>query len=313
MAIYTARSLDSTIFEALKEPKLLYSMLKKIAFVTCSTKPDFAVDDMPAVDLLKSKGIEVQPLPWDVDSDQWNLFDSVVIRSCWNYHLLPEKFMQWLDRMESQKVKLFNSAKTVRWNLHKGYLQELEGKGVPLPETIWLKKGASANLSQLITEKNWEKAVVKPAISAAAFNTFLVSKEEAHLQQLKFIEQLQDADLLVQKFMPQVQQKGEWSLIFFDKKFSHAVIKRPAAKDFRVQDEFGGSAELASPPSFALEQAQKILSLIDESLLYTRVDGVISNNQFLLMELELIEPMLFLADGKDAAERFAEVIIHGFL
>jgi glutathione synthase/RimK-type ligase-like ATP-grasp enzyme len=284
-------------------------MAKKIAFVTCSTKPNFASDDVAVVDLLRSKGIEVQPLPWDVDSNKWNSFDLVVIRSCWNYHLHPEKFMQWLNRMESQKVKLFNSVKTVRWNLHKVYLQELESKGVPLPETIWHKKGTSANLSQLIAEKNWEKAVVKPAISATAFNTFLVSRAEASQQQLKFAEQLQSADTIVQKFMPEVQQEGEWSLIFFDKKFSHAVIKRPAAKDFRVQNDFGGSAELASPPPFALEQAQKILSLVDEPLLYTRVDGVISNNQFLLMELELIEPMLFLGDGKDAAERFANSII----
>jgi hypothetical protein len=284
------------------------SMVKKIAFVTYSTKPDFASDDLPVVDLLKSMGAAVQPLPWDGDSDKWNSFDLVVVRSCWNYHLHPEKFVKWLDRMERQQVKLFNSVKTVRWNLHKGYLQELEGKGILLPETIWLKRGTATNLSQLIIEKNWEKAVVKPAISATAFNTFLVSKEEAHQLQLKFAEQLQDADMLVQKFMPEVQQEGEWSLIFFDKKFSHAVIKRPAAKDFRVQNDFGGSAELASPPHFALGQAEKILSLIDESLLYTRVDGVIFNNQFLLMELELIEPMLFLEEG-NAASKFAAVIM----
>ncbi len=283
-------------------------MAKKIAFVTCSSKSDFASDDLPVVDLLRSKGIEVQPLPWDGDSDKWNSFDLVVIRSCWNYHLHPEKFMEWLDQMESQKVKLFNSAKTVTWNLHKGYLQELELKGVLLPETIWLKKGTAANLSQLITEKNWEKAVVKPAISATAFNTFLVLKEEANQLQLKFAEQLQDADMLVQKFMPEIQQEGEWSLIFFDKKFSHAVIKRPAAKDFRVQNDFGGTSLLAIPPAFVVEQADKILSLVDEPLLYTRVDGVISNNQFLLMELELIEPMLFLEEG-NAASKFAAVIM----
>jgi glutathione synthase/RimK-type ligase-like ATP-grasp enzyme len=287
-------------------------MTKKIAFVTCSTKPDFASDDLPVVSILRSKGIEMYPLPWDVESDQWNTFDLVVIRSCWNYHLHPEKFIQWLDQMESQKVKLFNSVKTVRWNLHKGYLQKLEQKGVPLPETIWLKKGTDANLSQLITEKNWEKVVVKPAISATAFNTFLVSLAEASQQQLKFAEQLQRADTLVQKFMPEVQQEGEWSLIFFDKKFSHAVIKRPKAKDFRVQNDFGGTAELASPPPFALAQAQKILSLIDEPLLYTRVDGVVSNNQFLLMELELIEPMLFLEEG-NATSHFAAVIMKAAL
>ncbi len=282
-------------------------MAKKIAFVTCSTKPDFASDDLPVVNLLESRGMGVIALPWDADSNEWNTFDLVVIRSCWNYHLHSEKFILWLDKMESQKVKLFNSVKTVKWNLHKGYLQELEGKSIPLPETIWLKKGTGANLSQLILEKNWEKAVVKPAISATAFNTFLVSRAEASQQQMKFIVQLRDADMLVQKFMPEVQQKGEWSLIFFDKNFSHAVIKQPKVKDFRVQNDFGGSAALASPPAFVLEQAQKILSLIDEQLLYARVDGVVSNNQFLLMELELIEPMLFLVDEK-AADDFATSI-----
>ncbi len=284
-------------------------MPKKITFVTCSTKPDFANDDLPVVDLLRSKGIKVLPLPWDVDFNNWSSFDLVVIRSCWNYHLHPEKFVQWLDQMESQKVRLCNSVKTVRWNLHKGYLQELEQKGIPLPETIWLKKGCDASLSRLMEEKNWEKTVIKPAISATAFNTFLVSQAEASQQQLKFDEQLQRADMLVQRFIPEVQQEGEWSLIFFDKKFSHAVIKRPKAKDFRVQNDFGGTAELAFPPPFALAQAQKILSLIDEPLLYTRVDGVISNNQFLLMELELIKPMLFLEDSRNAFKKFAEAIM----
>ena len=281
---------------------------KKIAFVTCSTRPNFASDDLPVVDLLRSNGIEIQPLPWDENSTEWSLFDLVVVRSCWNYHLYSEKFIQWLNQMESQKVKLFNLVNTVRWNFHKGYLQELERKGVPLPETIWLKKGASINLSQLLTEKNWEKAVVKPAISATAFNTFLVLCSEASQQQWNFAEQLQNADTIVQKFMPEVQQEGEWSLIFFDKNFSHAVIKRPAVKDFRVQNDFGGSAELASPLRFVLEQAQKILSLIDEPLLYARVDGIVSKNQFLLMELELIEPLLFLVEGK-AATKFADAIM----
>jgi hypothetical protein len=288
-------------------------MSKKIAFVTCSVKPDFASDDLPVVNLLESMGATVLPLPWDVDSDEWSSLDLVVIRSCWNYHLHPEKFIKWLDRMEAEKVKLLNSVKTVRWNIHKSYLQDLEKKGTPLPETIWLTKGAKSNLSNLMMEKNWEKAVVKPAISATAFNTFLVSMAETSELQQKFESQLQQADILVQKFMPEVQTQGEWSLIYFDKKFSHAVIKRPADRDFRVQNDFGGTSLLATPPAFVVEQADKILSLIDEPLLYTRVDGVVCGNQFLLMELELIEPMLFLANGKDAAERFAKVIIHEFL
>ena len=284
-------------------------MGKKIAFVTSSVKPDFAGNDISVVDLLKSAGAEVQPLPWDVDTAAWNSFDLVVIRSCWNYHLHPDKFIQWIDQMEKQKVKMFNPLKIARWNLHKGYLKDLESKGVSLPETIWLNKGSEANLFSIVNERNWEKAVVKPAISATAFNTFLVSKEEASHQQQKFEQLLAHADMLVQKFMTEVQEQGEWSLIFFDKKFSHAVIKQPAAKDFRVQHDFGGSATHTKPPAFALTQAEKILNLIDEPLLYARVDGVVSENKFLLMELELIEPMLFLEKENGSAKTFAQAMM----
>jgi len=284
-------------------------MSKRIAFVTSSVKPDFAANDLHAVDSLKLTGTEVRPLPWDVETAEWNSFDLVVIRSCWNYHLHPERFIKWIDQMETQKVKMFNPLKIARWNLHKGYLQDLESKGVSLPETIWLQKGTDENLSSLMKRRKWLKAVVKPAISATAFNTFLVSREEADQHQQKFESFLNQADMLIQKFMPEVQENGEWSMIFFDKKFSHAVIKQPAAKDFRVQNDFGGMATHANPPAFALAQAEKILALIDEPLLYARVDGVISENQFLLMELELIEPMLFLEQENGSARTFANAMM----
>src|SRR5882724_10294435 len=246
-------------------------MGNKIAFVTSSVKPDFAGNDLHVVDSLKLAGAEVTPLPWDVETTEWNSFDLVVIRSCWNYHLHAEKFIQWIDRMEKEKVKMFNPLNIARWNLHKGYLQELESKGVPLPETIFLSKGSNVDFASVMHERNWRKAVVKPAISATAFNTFLVSKEEADKHQQKLESLLSQSDMLIQKFMSEIQEEGEWSLIFFDKKFSHAVIKRPVEKDFRVQHDFGGTATQIEPPSVLLKQAEKIIDLIKEPLLYARV------------------------------------------
>ncbi len=284
-------------------------MKKRIAFVTSSVKPDFATNDLHVVNSLRSSGAEVLPLPWDIETTEWDSFDLVVIRSCWNYHLHPEKFIKWIDSMEKKKVKMLNPLKIARWNLHKGYLNELQLKGIALPETIWLNKGSVADLSLLMNERKWSKAVVKPAISATAFNTLLVSNEDAWEQQKKFEEFLAQADMLVQKFMPEVQSQGEWSIIFFDKKFSHSVIKLPVAKDFRVQNDFGGIATPATPPEFAIEQAKKIISLIEEPLLYARVDGVISENRFLLMELELIEPVLFLEQKNGSAKTFANAIM----
>ncbi len=283
-------------------------MVNKIAFVTSSVKPDFTGNDLQVVDSLRSAGIEVTPLPWDVETTEWNSFDLVVLRSCWNYHLHPEKFIQWIDHMEKQKVKMFNPLNIVRWNLHKGYLQELESKGVSLLETIWFDRASKANLTSIMDENKWEKVVLKPAISAGSFNTILVSKEEARQHQQQFEALLDQFDILVQKFMIEIQHEGEWSLIFFNKKFSHAVIKKPVENEFRVQHDFGGSATHAQPPVFVLAQAEKILELIEEPLLYARVDGVVSENKFLLMELELIEPVLFLDKENGSAEAFAQSI-----
>lgn len=281
---------------------------KKIAFVTCSVKPDFAANDLPVVELLRAEGASVHAMPWDVATDEWSSFDLVVIRSCWNYHLHPEKFNQWLGRMEEENVNLFNSVKTVRKNLHKEYLKELEERGALLPESIWLEKGTSVNLSLLLQQTNWKAAVIKPSISAGAFNTFLVNSDNANSLQKKFDEVMHSSDMIVQEFIPEVLTEGEWSLIYFDKKFSHAIVKRPASKDFRVQHEHGGSSALAEPPFAARQESEKILSMIDEPLLYARVDGVIAEGQFLLMELELIEPSLFLEKSETSARAFANAM-----
>jgi glutathione synthase/RimK-type ligase-like ATP-grasp enzyme len=283
--------------------------VQQIAFVTCSTKPDFASDDLHAVQLLQKSGVRVQAVPWDNDFSNWKSFDKVILRSCWNYHLHPEKFLTWLRKLEDEKVNLFNPVKTVRWNLHKNYLQDLAQQKVRIPQTVWLKKGASADLSDLIKQHEWNKAVIKPAVSATAHNTFLASAEQAKDYQLKFNALLQEDDFLVQCFLPEVQSEGEWSLIFFNKEFSHAILKKPKEKDFRVQNDFGGSVHCEKVPHFALKQAEKILKLVNEPLLYTRLDGIISNNEFVLMELELIEPVLFLEHHPTAAAAFVSAIL----
>lgn len=284
--------------------------MKKIAFVTCSDKPDFAPDDRDVVSHLVARGALVHAIPWDSNFNEWQSFDKVVLRSCWNYHRHPEKFLTWLDHLDRQRVKLFNPVNTVRWNVHKSYLEKLSVEGVTIPKTAWLSKGSSHNLSVLLNERSWQKAVVKPAISATAYNTFLTTPERAQQHQSSLNALLAGGDILVQTFLPEVQQKGEWSLIFFDKKFSHAVLKRPREADFRVQDNFGGTTQVAEPPLKLVNQATKILTLIVEPLLYARVDGVEVEQQFLLMELELIEPVLFLTQSNEAAIRFANSILN---
>jgi glutathione synthase/RimK-type ligase-like ATP-grasp enzyme len=283
--------------------------VKRIAFVTCSDKPDFAPDDLKAIYVLLERGADVHAIPWDKDFSDWHTFDKVVLRSCWNYHLHPKKFLHWLDDLENKNIKLMNSIDVARWNLHKIYLQKLATQGVTLPTTIWLSKGSSLSIKELLHENRWEKAVVKPAISATAHKTFVTTLMDSSDHQVDFENLLYESDVLVQQFIPEIQQ-GEWSLIFFDKKFSHAVLKKPKTEDFRVQDDFGGTVETLQPSPEIVNKAEKILGLIQEPLLYARVDGVVADNQFLLMELELIEPVLFFGKCKEAPGRFADLLLH---
>jgi len=281
--------------------------VSKIAFVTYTSKPDFAPDDLEVVHALNLRGVQVQAIPWDGNFTDWNSFDLVVLRSCWNYHLNLQNFLSWLDKLQSNQINLFNPVSTVCWNLHKKYLAELKRQGVPLPPTQWLTKGATVNLKELLQQKGWNQAVVKPAISATAHNTFVVSPKDVAQHQPIMNQLLDQSDLLIQQFVPEIEE-GEYSLIFFHKKFSHAVLKKPKAGDFRVQDDFGGSYSSIEPSDRLIKQASSILTHIQDPLLYARVDGVIVNDQFLLMELELIEPVLFFNYAPHAVETFVDLL-----
>jgi hypothetical protein len=194
----------------------------------------------------------------------------------------------------------------VRWNANKTYLRELAGRGVAVIPTFWPE--VRFKLRDKMMELGWSKAVIKPRVSATAHQTMLVSVEDAHRAQ-PLLEELTDrVGGLVQQFVDSVQTRGEWSLMFFAGAFSHAVIKTPKAGDFRVQHDFGGLEENAAPPDFVLQAARRVISSVEGVPLYARVDGVECEGQFLLMELELIEPALFLGTSPTAPDGFASAI-----
>jgi hypothetical protein len=279
-----------------------------IGIATCAKVPDLTPDDRLLVDELLRRGVDARAVAWDDPSVPWTTFDSVVIRSCWDYQLRIEPFLAWLAALEEAGVPLWNPAGLVRWNHHKGYLQDLERSGVAIVPTVFLERGAGVSLSGLLAERGWTEAVIKPAVSASAYRTSRVSLENAAPAQEALDALLADGDVLVQRFLPEIASLGEWSLIFFAGTFSHALVKRPGTGDFRVQVELGGSAVRQDPPSGFLEQAQALARRIPEPWLYARLDGVDLDGVFTLMELELIEPFLFLADDPPAAARLADAL-----
>ena len=246
-----------------------------IALVTWRGLPELAPDDRLLRDALIRRAVDARAVVWDDAAVDWETFDAIVIRSTWDYHKRVDDFRAWLDRMEG--LPLWNPPLVLRWNLHKSYLLDLEARGIEIVPTLLVPRGGF---------------IVKPAVSATAFRT------ERHAT---------DDDMLVQPFVPEVLTDGEISFIFLGQKFSHAVRKRPRGEDFRVQTEFGGSAEPFAPCRDLIAQAERIAACLGERWLYARVDCVVRDGRLILMELEATEPSLFL-DG-ESAERFADAIV----
>lgn len=241
--------------------------------------------DIPAGDLLLRQAFEqaghtAQQVVWSDHRVDWRAFDFVVIRSCWDYHLRPAEFLWWLGGLA---VPVVNVPSLIRWNLNKRYLLALEQRGITIAATVWLEVGEKCEIGA-------RKVVVKPLISASAYQTQVMSEGVAQ------------GPAMVQEFVEEVATDGEWSLMYFGAEFSHAVLKKPAAGDFRVQQEYGGTAVAMAPPEEALRFGAHVIAAAPSTPALARVDMVLTARGPLLMELELIEPELFLpADGVAAA------------
>ncbi len=249
----------------------------------------------------------MQPIScvWNDPDVDWSTFDAVLIRTIWDYFKHYPAFLVWLDRLDELGIPTINDSALLRWNSNKRYLLQLARLGVP---TIPTQLSPAGELGHTLATMRGQQVVVKPTISGSAWHTLRGVVGEVVFD--RAVTELPTAcDYLVQPFVPEVVSAGEWSLLYFAGTFSHAVIKRPAAGDYRVQDEHGGSIEPSVPNAATLDAADRALAAVaalghgDHA--YARVDGVISAGQFLVMELELVEPFLYLAAQPDAAERLA--------
>lgn len=278
--------------------------MKRIAFVTFRDQPSLTSSDVTVVPLLKKLGIEVEARPWDDSSIEWTGYTAVILRSAWNYHLSPAKFHEWLRLLESANVPIWNKRLTIQWNTNKLYLFHLESQGIHiLPSYLC----THIDLHTILSVRKWKTIIVKPVVGASAHHIKKFSSIWACLWIPYVWYLLRSGPVIIQKYMKEVT-RGEYSLIFFDKKFSHAVKKTPKSGEFRSQEEYGGSDESVVVPANIIKQAQKVLETIAEPLLYTRVDGLVIDDTFYLMELELCEPDLFLKTDIQAPQRFANAI-----
>ncbi|HEY9230454.1 MAG TPA: hypothetical protein VIP11_27630 [Gemmatimonadaceae bacterium] len=283
-------------------------MTARIALATYERAPELAPDDHALVPALSARGIEACPVVWSDPAVDWSRFDAVVLRSCWDYHLRFAEFRGWLDRLESANARVMNSTSLVRWNADKRYLIDLARRGIATIPTMVVARGLHGDVDQVAAAEGWSRIVVKPTVSASGYETHAFDAPLDATSRELVGRVTSVGDVLVQPFAHEVPRNGEYSFVFIDGEFTHAAIKRAGGSEFRVQIEHGGSVAAVTAPPELIEQAHRVLEVLDETPVYARVDGIARGSAFLLMELELIEPNLFFEHGPGSAEKMAAAI-----
>lgn len=275
----------------------------RIAIATCADYPELKGDDELLCEALRRRGFEAESVVWDRGEADWGGTDLCLVRSTWDYHDKYAEFIAWTRRVEAASA-LHNPAALIAWNSDKRYLRELAEAGMPTVPTLWVDRDSDLNLAGELASHGWDEAVVKPVVDLGAKNLHRVPVGEA---QGALVAVLERQEAMVQPFLPSLEAEGELSLIYIEGEFSHAVRKRPAAGDFRVQSIWGGTAAAAEAEPEHVEVAERALAQLDEPPLYARVDLVSDlEGDRALIELELIEPNLYLSTDPAAAERLAE-------
>lgn len=280
----------------------------RVALITSEGFSGLYEDDLLLVSALEEMGVSGVPAVWSRAGIDWASFDALVMRSPWDYFERADEFRSWLDERIASGVLMMNSREILDWNFDKGYLQDLAREGVELVPTICIARQEKADIVALARARGWDDIVVKPTIAGGGYRLYRFRLDEFPRYAGDIARTLVDRGVLVQPFLPEIMTGGELSLMFFDGVYSHAVCKRPKAGDYRVQFQYGGTNENVEVSEALVAQAHVCIAHAPGLPVYARVDGVVKDGNFLLMELEVFEPLMFLARHPDAPGRFARAI-----
>ena len=273
-----------------------------VGLATWEGLPELSPDDQLLRATLRSDGIPATPVVWSDTAVRWEAFDLVVLRSTWDYYRRMTEFLEWVDTV-ARRTQLFNPASTVRWNSHKSYLKDLERLGVPIIPTVWGSEVASA--TDTLRARGWEAGVLKPAVSAAGVGAARITVGDREGNETAFRRLRNEGEVLLQPYLPGVDDPGEHSLVFLDGEYSHAALKAPKLSPGSSLRE--GVPVVATRKELAV--AERALRAVPQPTLYARVDLVTDRaGDPRVMELEVIEPSLFLEAEAAAAGQLARAI-----
>lgn len=277
---------------------------RRIALVGMAQLPEPDPDEAPLLGALREAGFDAQVLHWDSDDAAHDpaAFDVCVLRATWDYHRRPQRFEAWLRRAASVSI-LRNPLATVLWNMHKRYLLQLERVGLPIIPTVLLERGSRRTVADIAGANDWREIVIKPAVSAASWQTKRFAPDETESAERFLREQTAARDTLIQPYLAEVEGGGEVSIVWIDGQVTHAIRKTP---------RFDGGDERVQPCSVESRHitfAHRAMQAAGQDASYARVDVVErADGSIVLSELELIEPSLHFHHSPPALCRFVDAV-----
>lgn len=284
-------------------------MFKKAALLSTDNLENFFTYDKLLIEPMKKSGWLAEEISWRDEATDWSNYDAVIVRSTWDYQHDSEKFLKVLQKINSL-THLENDLALMKWNMDKKYLYDLQKNGVRVVNTLWKNRFDRNEALNYFEQLETEEIIIKPNISASADKTFRLNKNSIVLSFDILENTFAERDYMVQPFIKNIVEEGEYSLFFFNGKLSHSVLKTPKENDFRVQEEHGGNIKPVTPSALITDAAQNVINKLSTVPLYARVDLVrIQKDQFALMELEVIEPSLYLNKDTEAPLRFVKAFV----
>ena len=232
----------------------------------------------------------------------------MIIRSTWDYWNDVESFLDVLWHID-RATRLANPLDFVHWNLAKTYMRDLEQNGVPIVPTEWVDQIDARKFYSCLERLDTDETVIKPVVGANGQDAFRILPGDPPERLEMIFDRFRNRPCMVQRFMPCILSEGEFSLFFFNDEFSHATLRTPAESEFRSQEERGASVRLIEADKLLLQRGREAQATMQPPPLYARIDFVRDDEgDFRVMEMELIEPSLYLRMDPEAPMRFAHAI-----
>ena len=276
----------------------------KLRIATCRPLPEPDPDEDLLLDALAAAGVQARMAAWNDPAEAWTDPIPTVIRSTWDYIHDADGFLEWVRRV-NRTAPLWNGPRAVAANVHKRYLVELEARGIPVIPTALVTRDDTDDVAGIRTARGWGDIVIKPAVGAASHGTRCFVADERDEAERHLAALIRRGDALIQPYVGSVDGHGERALVWIDGAFTHAVRKSPRFSD---GEEDVSDAVPIAPDELVL--GQHVLATIADDLLYARVDVARDDmGRPLVMEVELIEPSLFLLQSPPALERLVQGMV----